>query len=241
MRISQTAAFANKTYTIDTFPEDPAGESHQVARLDLQGDRFVLEGEIYGEIFPRQEGDYEIRDGFLHLRREGRPDLALEVGTHGPEFFWPGRDIDIEGMPAWQGENYQITLHRVPDSEPFQGSLNAHEENLVGHHQFVAERLGEFQLQLDDDRTGLLVGQLNGQEVSFQGQWMSTYPMSYFLLEGSQDFVSWHNNHDHGNHEHPPGGNPVQDLEDMPVDVIVTTTGERADLRRVYSMVMNPS
>lgn len=63
--------------------------------------------------------------------------------------------------------------------------------------------------------------------------------MSYFVIEGTQDFLSWHNNHDHGDHGHHPP-DPITDIKNMPVDVIVTTTGENADIRKVYGMVMNP-
>lgn len=240
MLVTQKTAFAGKTYTIDTFPEDPEGETHELAKLTLATDRFELEGEIYGVNFPEGRGSYEISGGQLALKEEvSGAEVKLQIGEHGPEHFWPGRDIDITGLPQWDGQ--QITFHRVPDPSAFQVDLNHHEHNLVGDHRFVSPRQGSFEMQLNSDRSGRIVGSLGGKEIAWEGRWMSTYPMSYFMIEGTDDFLSWHNNHDHGNHHHPAPTDPVQEIKDMPVDVIATTTGPNADIRKVYGMVMNPS
>ncbi|MGE0493729.1 MAG: hypothetical protein AB7S38_31255 [Vulcanimicrobiota bacterium] len=242
MRIASTPAveFAGKRYTIDTFPEDPEGETHELALLELGEDTFTLEGEIYGANYRGAHGNYSLEDGVLKLRPENGSEIAIAVGDHDPEYFWPGRDIDIHGLPQWEGQ--QITFHRVPDPEAFAGELNHHEHNLVGEHKFTSPRMGEFSMLLHPDRSAEIDGQLQGKEVHWKGQWLSTYPMSYFVIDGGNgDFLSWHNNHDHGNHDHHHQPDPVQKLIDMPVDVIVTTTGDDADIRKVYGMVMNPS
>lgn len=112
-------AFAGKRYTIDTFPEDPEGETHDLALLNLGQDRFQLEGEVYGVHYPPEtRGSYQIEDGVLTLDADGNaPDMKLRLGSDNPEYFWPGRDIDIEGLPQWNGQ--QITFHRVPSPESF--------------------------------------------------------------------------------------------------------------------------
>ena len=38
--------------------------------------------------------------------------------------------------------------------------------------------------------------------------------MSYFVIEGTQDFLSWHNNHDHGDHGHHPP-DPITDIKNI--------------------------
>lgn len=240
MQITQTNNFAGKRYTIDTFPEDPAGETHELALLELnQGDRFELEGEVYGVHYPGTSGKYDIQDGVLTLDADGgAPDMKLSLGNDNPEHFWPGRDIDIKGLPQWDGQ--QITFHRVPDPKSFESKLSHHEHNLVGHHEFDSPRMGSFSMDLNHDRTGEIKGKLQGKDISWKGKWLSTHPMSYFVIEGSQDFLSWHNNHDHGDHGHH-NPDPITDIKDMPVDVIVTTTGDDADIRKVYGMVMNPT
>jgi len=237
---AQKAAFAGKRYTIDTFPEDPEGETHDLALLELHQDCFSLEGEVYGVHYPAHtEGSYEIRDGYLELDAAGvAPDMRLKIGAHGPEHFWPGRDIDIKGLPRW--DKQQITFHRVPDPQSFQGELSQHEQNLLGHHEFDSPRMGAFSMHLQEDRSGTIEGTLNGKEIEWKGKWLSTHPMSYFVIDGTEQFLAWHNNHDHGNHDNPHP-DPIKEIKDMPVDVIVTTTGENAHIRKVYGMVMNPT
>ena len=240
IQANQKAAFVGKRYTIDTFPEDPEGETHEVALLQLSEDGFQLEGEVYGVHYPADtRGSYQIKDGFLDLDADGdAPDMQLEIGSNGPEHFWPGRDIDIKGLPQW--DKQQITFHRVPDPQSFQGELSQHERNLLGHHEFESPRMGSFSMHLNEDRSGTIQGELNGKDISWNGRWLSTHPMSYFVMEGTDQFLAWHNNHDHGNHDNP-NPDPIKEIKDMPVDVIVTTTGENSDIRKVYGMVMNPT
>ena len=94
-------------------------------------------------------------------------------------------------------------------------------------------------MKLNSDRSGTVVGHLGGKPVVWKGEWLSTHPMSYFVIDGSKDFLAWHNNRDHGDHDTPPA-DPITEIKNMPVDVIATTTGENSDIRRVYSMIMNP-
>ena len=236
---TQPSLFAGKRYTIDTFPEDPEGETHELALLELGEDRFELEGEVYGVHYPATEGSYSIEDGFLVLDADGdAPDMKLEIGQNSPDHFWPGRDIDIKGLPQW--DDQQITFHRVPDPGSFEAGLSHHEHNLVGEHEFDSPRMGSFSMELRPDRSGEIEGTLNGKSFKWEGKWLSTHPMSYFVIEGTQDFLSWHNNHDHGDHGHHHHPDPIQEIKNMPVDVIMTTTGENADMRMVYGMVMNP-
>lgn len=235
-------SFANRQYTIDTFPENPARESHELARLTLAGDRFILDGDIYGARFASSAGHFGLDQGQLSCQPDdGSAALQLAVGERGPEDFWPGRDIALSGLPAWEGK--KVTLHRVPDVDRFSGELSPKEQGMVGHHHFASERLGAFDLTLRPDRSGTLDGELAGRRIAWQGRWMSAFPMSYFQVADSANFVSWHNNRDcggHGNHHHgePPA---VETLSNMPVDVIACTQGADAPLRRVYAMVMNPT
>lgn len=240
MQITSAAKqFAGKRYTIDTFPEDPEGETHDLALLQLKNDRFELEGEVYGVHYAPTQGRFSVDHGVLTLDADGdAPDIKLKVGANDPEFFWPGRDIDINGLPQWDGR--QITFHRVPDPAAFEAPLSHHEHNLMGHHEFDSPHQGSFSMDLRPDRSGEIHGTLHGKEFDWKGKWLSTHPMSYFVIDGTNDFLSWHNNHDHGNH-HNHAPEPIKDIKDMPVDVIVTTTEDRSDIRKVYGMVMNPT
>lgn len=234
--------YAGKQYTIDTFPENPERETHELARLALGQDDFVLHGDIYGAHYQEMKGRYSFEGGKLVLQEsEGaQRRVCLQVDDHDPEYFWPGRDIAIEGLPQWQGK--QVTVHRVPDDARFTGPLSHREEKTQGHHRFVSERHGQFEMDLNADRTAHLQGVLDGRPVDWAGRWLNAYPMSYFKIDGGQDFISWHNNHDCGGHgQHGHHEPPVTEIKDMPVDVIVTTSGKDESLRRVYAMTMNPS
>jgi len=109
IQANQKAAFVGKRYTIDTFPEDPEGETHELALLQLSEDGFQLEGEVYGVHYPADtRGSYQIKDGFLNLDADGdapepgemfrNPDLAdtLErIAANGRDEYYEGETARV--------------------------------------------------------------------------------------------------------------------------------------------------